>query len=122
MAPPAAAASGEVSEEYDFDAGALIELDLPGYAIGGVSVGEGHELLCTVTQHTAPLLPEDRPRWQIHVIPEFEDDASAFLVHIHHCMGDGIAMIYLTGSDVIRHRLVKEIIRAYARDEGADEG
>ena len=35
---------------------------------------------------------------------------------------EGIALIYLTGSDVIRHRLVKDIIRAYARDEGADEG
>ena len=35
---------------------------------------------------------------------------------------DGIALIYLTGGDVIRHRLVKDIIRAYARDEGAEEG
>ena len=35
---------------------------------------------------------------------------------------DGIALIYLTGGDVIRHRLVKDIIRAYARDEGGDEG
>jgi phosphate starvation-inducible PhoH-like protein len=35
---------------------------------------------------------------------------------------EGIALIYLTGSDVLRHRLVKDIIRAYARDEGADEG
>lgn len=35
---------------------------------------------------------------------------------------EGIALIYLTGKDVIRHRLVKDIIRAYARDEGADEG
>ena len=35
---------------------------------------------------------------------------------------EGIALVYLTGKDVIRHRLVKDIIRAYARDEGADEG
>jgi phosphate starvation-inducible PhoH-like protein len=35
---------------------------------------------------------------------------------------DGIALVYLTGSDVIRHRLVKDIIRAYAKDEGAEEG
>ncbi len=45
--------------------------DLPGYAIGGVSVGEGHELLCRVTEHTAPLLPEDRPRYLMGVgLPE----------------------------------------------------
>jgi len=35
---------------------------------------------------------------------------------------EGIALYYLTGKDVIRHRLVKDIIRAYARDEGAEEG
>jgi phosphate starvation-inducible PhoH-like protein len=35
---------------------------------------------------------------------------------------EGIALVYLTGSDVIRHRLVKDIIRAYAKDEGAEEG
>jgi phosphate starvation-inducible protein PhoH and related proteins len=35
---------------------------------------------------------------------------------------EGIALVYLTGSDVVRHRLVKDIIRAYARDEGEDEG
>jgi phosphate starvation-inducible PhoH-like protein len=35
---------------------------------------------------------------------------------------EGIALIYLTGSDVIRHRLVKDIIRAYAEDEGEEEG
>ncbi len=35
---------------------------------------------------------------------------------------DGIALIYLTGKDVIRHRLVKDIIRAYALDEGVEEG
>ncbi|MDJ0846859.1 MAG: tRNA guanosine(34) transglycosylase Tgt [Myxococcota bacterium] len=45
--------------------------DLPGYAIGGVSVGEGHELLCRVTEATAPLLPEDRPRYLMGVgLPE----------------------------------------------------
>ena len=41
--------------------------DLPGYAIGGVSVGEGHELLCRVTEHTAPLLPERKPRYLMGV-------------------------------------------------------
>jgi queuine tRNA-ribosyltransferase len=48
-----------------------VAFDLPGYAIGGVSVGEGHELLCKVTEHTAPLLPEDRPRYLMGVgLPE----------------------------------------------------
>ena len=38
-------------------------------------------------------LPDDRPRWQVRLIPEFEDGASAFLVRIHHCMGDGIGLV-----------------------------
>jgi queuine tRNA-ribosyltransferase len=50
---------------------ALVALDLPGYAIGGVSVGEGHDLMCRVTEHCAPLLPEDRPRYLMGVgLPE----------------------------------------------------
>jgi queuine tRNA-ribosyltransferase len=49
----------------------LAALDLPGYAIGGVSVGEGHELLCEVVEYTAPLLPHDRPRYLMGVgLPE----------------------------------------------------
>ena len=30
---------------------------------------------------------------------------------------EGIAQIYLTAEDVVRHRLVKDIIRAYDRDD-----
>jgi len=50
---------------------ALVALDLPGYAVGGVSVGEGHELLCSVTELCAPLLPETKPRYLMGVgLPE----------------------------------------------------
>jgi queuine tRNA-ribosyltransferase len=50
---------------------ALVALDLVGYAIGGVSVGEGHELLCRITESTAPMLPEDKPRYLMGVgLPE----------------------------------------------------
>jgi len=49
----------------------LVALDLPGYAIGGVSVGEGHELLVRITRYTAPLLPEAKPRYLMGVgLPE----------------------------------------------------
>ncbi|QDU70721.1 tRNA guanosine(34) transglycosylase Tgt [Mucisphaera calidilacus] len=41
--------------------------DLPGFAIGGVAVGEGFDQLKRVTEHTAPLLPEDRPRYLMGV-------------------------------------------------------
>ncbi|MFA7060203.1 MAG: tRNA guanosine(34) transglycosylase Tgt [Pedobacter sp.] len=47
------------------------KLDLPGYAIGGVSVGEGLELLKKVVNWTSPHLPEDKPRYLMGVgLPE----------------------------------------------------
>lgn len=50
---------------------ALTEMDLPGYAIGGVSVGEGLDLLKKVVADTAPYLPEHKPRYLMGVgLPE----------------------------------------------------
>lgn len=37
------------------------ELDLPGYAIGGLAVGESHEAMYNVLDVTVPELPGDRP-------------------------------------------------------------
>ncbi len=48
-------------------AAALVELDLPGYAVGGVSVGEGHEALRDVLDATDGQLPHDRPRYLMGV-------------------------------------------------------
>ncbi len=45
----------------------LRELDLPGYAIGGVSVGEPPEFIHQIVDATAPLLPEDKPRYLMGV-------------------------------------------------------
>jgi queuine tRNA-ribosyltransferase len=58
-------------EQRSSCAAQVTAFDLPGYAIGGVSVGEGHELLCRVTEHTAPLLPMNKPRYLMGVgMPE----------------------------------------------------
>ncbi len=48
-------------------ANALTELDLPGYAIGGVSVGEEPELIHEIVRQTAPLLPAEKPRYLMGV-------------------------------------------------------
>jgi queuine tRNA-ribosyltransferase len=45
----------------------VVARDLPGYAIGGVSVGEGPELMEEVVSYTAPLMPEDKPRYVMGV-------------------------------------------------------
>jgi len=46
---------------------ALAKLDLPGYAIGGVSVGEPAPLIREIVRVTAPLLPVDKPRYLMGV-------------------------------------------------------
>lgn len=45
----------------------LIELDFPGYAIGGISVGEPKEKFLDILRYTAPLLPENKPRYLMGV-------------------------------------------------------
>jgi queuine tRNA-ribosyltransferase len=46
---------------------ALVELDLPGYAIGGVSVGEPKEEMQRIMAHTPHRLPADKPRYLMGV-------------------------------------------------------
>ena len=48
-------------------ADALVALDLPGYAIGGLSVGEGHSAMCRVLDDIDAQLPADRPRYLMGV-------------------------------------------------------
>ena len=45
----------------------LVELDFPGYAVGGLSVGEPAELMYEVLENTTPYLPEDKPRYLMGV-------------------------------------------------------
>jgi queuine tRNA-ribosyltransferase len=47
--------------------GELAELDLPGYAIGGVSVGEPKEEMLRIVAHTPKLLPAHKPRYLMGV-------------------------------------------------------
>ncbi|MBY0566920.1 MAG: tRNA guanosine(34) transglycosylase Tgt [Hyphomonadaceae bacterium] len=46
---------------------ALIAEGFGGYAIGGLAVGEGHEAMLATLDVTAPLLPQDRPRYLMGV-------------------------------------------------------
>jgi len=45
----------------------ITELDLPGYAIGGLSVGEPKEAMYDVLDSSVELLPKDRPRYLMGV-------------------------------------------------------
>jgi len=48
-------------------ASAIVELDLPGYAIGGLSVGETREEMHRLARFSASLLPERKPRYLMGV-------------------------------------------------------
>jgi len=61
---------GSVFEDLRTECAArLAEMDFPGYAIGGVSVGETREQMVEVVAWTAPRLPEDKPRHLMGVGP-----------------------------------------------------
>ena len=45
----------------------LLEIDFPGYAVGGLAVGEPHEVTCEMAAEVTALLPEDRPRYLMGV-------------------------------------------------------
>ena len=46
---------------------ATVDIGFPGYAIGGLSVGEEKELMYETLAHTAPLLPTNKPRYLMGV-------------------------------------------------------
>jgi queuine tRNA-ribosyltransferase len=48
-------------------AGELTEIGFDGYAIGGLAVGEGHEVMVATLAETVPHLPADRPRYLMGV-------------------------------------------------------
>ncbi|MDQ0287279.1 queuine tRNA-ribosyltransferase [Desulfofundulus luciae] len=45
----------------------LVELDFPGYGIGGLSVGEPKDIMYQVLDYTVPLLPREKPRYLMGV-------------------------------------------------------
>ena len=45
----------------------LLDLDFPGYAVGGLAVGEPHALTCDMTAEVTSLLSPDRPRYLMGV-------------------------------------------------------
>ena len=46
---------------------ALVRMDFPGYALGGLSVGEDHQQMHAVLETVVPMLPADRPRYLMGV-------------------------------------------------------
>ena len=49
------------------NARALVDLDFPGYAVGGLAVGEPHEVTCEMTRVVNSHLPDEKPRYLMGV-------------------------------------------------------
>ena len=65
----------------------LIALDLPGYAVGGLSVGEPKELMCDVLEFTTKLLPKDKPRYLMGVgTPDYLIEAAIRGIDMCDCV------------------------------------
>ena len=87
----------------------LIALDFPGYAIGGISVGETKEEFLDILQYTAPKLPKDKPRYLMGVgSPDYLIEAALAGIDMCDCVlptriaRNGTAMTW-NGKVVIRN-------------------
>src|SRR5690625_1308606 len=58
---------GEYADLRKQSAKDLISLGFPGYAIGGLSVGEPKDIMYEVLEETTPLMPADKPRYLMGV-------------------------------------------------------
>jgi queuine tRNA-ribosyltransferase len=66
---------------------ALIDIGFPGYAIGGLAVGESQEVMLRTVETVAPVLPADRPRYLMGVgTPEGIVEAVARGVDMFDCV------------------------------------
>lgn len=65
----------------------LVALDFPGYAIGGISVGEPKEEFLDILNFTTPLLPENKPRYLMGVgTPDYLIEAALSGIDMCDCV------------------------------------
>ena len=65
----------------------LLDIDFPGYAVGGLAVGEPHNVTCEMAAEVTALLPKDRPRYLMGVgRPEQLADHVALGIDMMDCV------------------------------------
>ena len=65
----------------------LIELDFPGYAVGGLSVGEPKDLMVEILDYTTDLMPKDKPRYLMGVgTPDYLFEAVEHGIDMADCV------------------------------------
>lgn len=87
----------------------LIKLDFPGYAIGGISVGEPKGEFLDILRYTTPLMPQNKPRYLMGVgTPDYLIEAALAGIDMCDCVlptriaRNGTAMTW-NGKVVIRN-------------------
>ena len=87
----------------------LVELDFPGYAIGGISVGEPKEEFLDILNYVGPQMPENKPRYLMGVgSPDYLIEAAMAGIDMCDCVlptriaRNGTAMTW-HGKVVIKH-------------------
>ena len=58
---------GMFKDLREYSAKKTIEMDFDGYSIGGLSVGETKEQMIDILRFTTPMIPEDKPRYNMGV-------------------------------------------------------
>ena len=65
----------------------LVDLDLPGYAIGGISVGEPKDEFLDILYYTAPKMPKNKPRYLMGVgTPDYLIEAAIAGIDMCDCV------------------------------------
>lgn len=100
----------------------LVEMDLPGYAIGGLAVGEPREVTREMIARTLEFLPKDKPRYVMGVgYPDEIEEYAKMGVDMMDCVLPTRAgrhgLVFARGEDGIAVRMnIKR--KQYAEDQG----
>ena len=94
----------------------LTELDFPGYAIGGISVGEPKEEFLKMLRYTTPQMPKNKPRYLMGVgSPDYLIEAALSGIDMCDCVLP--TRIARNGTAFSSHGKVVVRNAIYARDE-----
>lgn len=65
----------------------LVAMDFPGYAVGGLSVGEPKDIMVDILDYTTDFLPEDKPRYLMGVgTPDYLFEAVEHGIDMADCV------------------------------------
>ncbi len=108
---------GMYKDLREISANDLVAMDFPGYAVGGLSVGEPKELMCEMLGFTTQFLPENKPRYLMGVgTPDYLIEAAIRGIDMCDCVLP--TRIARNGTALTSHGKVVVRNATYERDWG----